>query len=407
MSRRFVVLIICLAAALLVTTFSDSNASPARVAGLNLTGPASGFVRDYVNTYAYPVAINRYPNLFWGHLGSQGNNLTDFEAGHRIMGMFHELGEDGQYGIFGVTLRENSPEDLLLQALNSLDPRADYWGVSSQQFDLMYGKDMERASIGFRYDMARSSFEDDAGDVLSPDEFPYIVGIDAWVNTWGAAAGLDVDLGESAMLEVAGEIRQYSFKDDALGMKDDGSISVRVNGRIFYETAEDRTVIPMVQYQRVAIGEENAADRADKINDFYGGVAVNRVVNGDDLLVYGAAMRFMNWKRENAAVEIDDSRMQLPVLFMALEHQFRDWLVGRGGASQALTRDKHGNEDPDFPDQTELYNMFDFALGIGMEFSNFTIDATLNQNFPFTGFWFVSGEQTNSLFGQISFTYTY
>jgi hypothetical protein len=401
MSRRSVVLVICLAAALTVTAFTDTNASPARVAGLNLSGPGTGFVRDYVNTYPYPVAINRYPNMLWAHLGKTSSSLN--YPDNRMMGMFHELGEDGEYGILGVTLRENSPEDMLLRALD--DVGADYSGVSHQQFDIIYGRDMEQASFGLRFDLARSSYEDANGNVTAPDET--YIGLDGWVNTWGIGAAVDVDISEDAMLEVGGEVRQFTFKDDATGLQDDGSISVRVNGRIFYEMAENKTLIPVVSFQRLQIGEENGVVLADKVNDFYGGVAVNQMVNGDDLLIYGAAARFSSWKRENDVVDIDQSRMQLPVLFMALEHQFRDWLVGRGGASQALTRWKGGDEDPDFADQKELFNEFDFSLGIGMEFSDFTIDATLNQNYPFTGFWFVSGQPTNNLFGMVSFTYTY
>lgn len=392
MFRRSVFLVVCLAAVVLFVSATESNASPARVAGLNLMGPGSGFVRDYVNTYNYPVAINRYPNMMWAHLGQSRGG---FEAGHRVMGMFHEIGEDGEYGIFGVTLREDSPVDPLLMYL-------DYYGASHQQFDLMYGRDMEQVSFGLRFDMAYSSYEDVDGNTTAPHGFP--IGLDGWVNTWAIGAGVDVDINEDAMLEVGGEFRKYTFKsDEASEIEDDGSISFRANARVFWERAENKTLIPMVSFNRTQIGEEDAYK--DTWTDFIAGAACNHVVNGDDLLIYGAAFRLESRKIENGVVYTDESGRSVPVLFMGLEHRFRDWLVGRGGASQAMVTDKDKTDEAG--DEKDTYSDFNFALGIGMEFSNFTIDATLNQNYPFTGFWFVSGEETDDLFGMVSFTYTY
>jgi len=399
MSRRSVFLVVVLAAVMVAGAATESNASPARVAGLNLTGPSAGFVRDYVNTYYYPVAVNRYPNMLWANLGEQ---TSGFYAAHRTMGMFHEVGEDGEYGILGVTLREDSPMDPVLQHLG-------YLGASNQQFDIMYGRDMEQASFGLRFDMARSSFENEDGDTRSPDEF--FIGGEGWWNTWGIGAAVDVDLNEDAMLEVGGEIRKYTFKDETEEVSDDGSMSLRLNGRIFWERSENKTMVPLVSLNRTQLGWENGTSMTDTWTDFFGGVACNQTVNSDDLLIYGAALRFQSRKVENDEVLLDRTSRTVPVLFMAAEHRFRDWLVGRGGASQAMTSSKVDDFDEDtYPYLKKgkaLASDFSFALGLAMEFSNFTIDATLNQNYPFTGFWFVSGEATDNLFGMVSFTYTY
>ena len=394
MFRKSVFLVVCLAAVMLFVSATESYASPARLGGLNMTGHRAGFVRDYTNTYAYPVAINRYPNMVWVNMGHAGSG---FEARHRVMGMFHELGEDGMHGILGVTLREDSPTDPILQAM-------DLMGASHQQFDLMYGRDMEQASFGLRFDMARSSFEDSEGDTRAPDE-TYIGLDEGYVNTWGIGAGVDVDINEDAMLEVGAEVRKYTFKDEGVveTIEDDGSISFRANARVFWERSETRTLIPMINFNRTKIGVEDGL--ANTWTDFFLGAACNQVVNGDDLLIGGVAARFQSMKVENGSVVMDESGRAVPVLFMAVEHRFRDWLVGRGGASQAMAWDKDKSEEAG--DETEMFSDFDFALGIAMEFSNFTIDATLNQNYPFTGFWFVSGEETEDLFGMMSFTYTF
>lgn len=400
MFRRSVFLAVCMAAVFLFVAASESNASPARVAGLNLSGPATGFVRDYVNTYPYPVAMNRYPNMMWANLGSR-NPYGGFQATQRAMGMFHELGDDGTYGILGVTLREDSPMDPVLQSMDLL-------GASHQQFDLTYGRDMEQVSLGIRFDMAHSSREDEAGNISKPYE-THIGPADsaAYVNTWGLGVAVDIDINEDAMLEVGGEVRFYTFEDEVNGFSDDGSISMRLNGRVFWERSENKTMIPLVSFSRTQVGQENGVALVETMDDFYAGVACNQVVNSDDLLIYGAAFRMVSRETSNDVVELDRTDSSAPVLFMAVEHRFRDWLVGRGGASQAMAWRSYGPDDLHFADQKQLDSDFDFALGIAMEFSNFTIDATLNQNYPFTGFWFVSGQSTSDLFGMVSFTYTY
>jgi hypothetical protein len=398
MFRKSIFLVVCLAAVMLFISAVESNASPARVAGMNLGGHSAGFIRDYVNTYNYPVAIVRYPNMLWGHMGDAHGPHMDAE--HRIMGMFKEVGEDGYYGVFGVTLREDSPTDPVLQEMG-LD------GATHQQFDLMWGRDFEQASLGLRFDMARSSFEDSDGNVQTP--WSNYLGLDGYVNTYGFGAGVDVDLTEDAMLEVGGEFRMYTFKDETSSttFEDDGSVSVRASARVFYERTENKTMVPMVTLMRTQVGEEDGLQ--DTWTDLFGGVACNHVVNGDDLLVYGAAMRWQSRKTENGAVERDFSTRSLPVLFVAAEHRFKDWLVGRGGASQAMVNRDYGSDHPGtYSDGKTMWGEFDFALGIGLEFSNFTIDGTLNQNFPFNGPYFISGDDTtDDMFGIVSFTYTF
>jgi len=403
MSRKSLYLVIGLAAIMMVFTVTETYASPARVAGLNLTGDHAMFTRDYVNTYPYPVAIARYSNLAWAHLGHSGSGMF---ARHRVMGLFHQIGEDGHYGVLGVTLRENSPQDPILQSMVPYESSAsDLMGVSHQQFDIIWGRDFEQASVGLRFDMARSSYEDeDSGDVWAPDEDEY-----GWFNSWAIAGAVDYDLTEDAMLEIGGEVRQYTFQDDDMDVNDDGSMSFRVAARVFYERAANRTMIPLVTYRRTDLGLENSTLATYTLDDMLAGVACNHVVNGDDLLIYGAAFRYRALENTEDDEILDDlSRRDFPVLFCALEHRFRDWLVGRGGASQAMVSTSCGEDDPDCGGTNWLESEFEFALGIGLEFTNFTIDATLNQNYPFTGFWFVSGQSTpRDLFGQVSFTYTY
>ena len=396
--------VICVAAVALSLAVAEGYASPARVAGLNLTEGRAAFTRDYVNTYAFPVAINRYPNMLWAELGHSGSG---FYARERAMGLFHEIGDGGDYGVLGITLRQESLEN-------------DMWGlrqigmdgVSYQQFDIMWGRDFERASVGFRFDLARSSAEDKgSGEIVAPYEEPIGIADRGYVNTWGVGGAVDYDLSEEAMLEVGGEVRQYTFRDDENEVEDDGSVSFKLAARVFYERSKSQTLVPLVSLSRTDIGSKGDAEVQDTVTDFMAGAACNHVVNHDDLLIYGAAFRVIDRERTQAdVIEYDTKEWDLPILFLGLEHRFRDWLVGRGGASTAMANWSAGEEHSveSVANTNWLWADFDFALGIGLEFTNFTIDATLNQNYPFTGFWFVSGQSTpRDLFGQVSFTYTY
>ena len=403
MSRRSVQLVICLVAVMLVSAVTETCASPARVEGLNLIEGRAAFTRDYVNTYQYPVAIARYSNLAWGHLGA--HSTSGFHAYDRVMGLFQEMGEDGHYGVLGITLRQESLQDPVLGQVY-LD------GASYQQFDIIWGRDFEQASVGFRLDMARSSEEDeDSGDVNSPYASNIGVHENGYVNTWGIGGAVDYDLSEDAMLELGGEVRRYDFRDDENDVEDDGSVSFRIGGRVFYERAANKTLIPLATFTKTSVGAQGGAEIDDTVDDFLTGVACNHVVNGDDLLLYGAAFRYWSRERtEDATIVYDYNSLSAPILFVALEHRFRSWLVGRGGASHAMVSRDYGEEHSvvSVANRNYLFADFDFALGIGLEFRNFTIDATLNENYPFTGFWFVSGQETpDPLFGQVSFTYTY
>ena len=76
------------------------------------------------------------------------------------------------------------------------------------------------------------------------------------------------------------------------------------------------------------------------------------------------------------------------------------WLTGRVGCQQARRMEKAGdNLDVNSAD-------FLYGLGVGVHFNNFDVDATLNQNFPFTGGYFISGESTSgTMFGRITADY--
>ena len=96
----------------------------------------------------------------------------------------------------------------------------------------------------------------------------------------------------------------------------------------------------------------------------------------------------------------DVSVTWLPTLFGSLEWDIKSWLTGRVGCQQAMRMEKSGdNLDVNSAD-------FLYGLGVGVHFNNFDVDATLNQNFPFTGGYFISGESTaGSMFGRVTADY--
>src|SRR5262245_19143761 len=100
------------------------------------------------------------------------------------------------------------------------------------------------------------------------------------------------------------------------------------------------------------------------------------------MLTLGAAFN----RQENNADDI--SVTWFPTLFGALEWDLKPWLTGRVGAQQAMRMTSDGT-DNDITDSD-----FRYGLGVGIHMNDFDLDASLNQNFPFTGGYFLTGQET-------------
>ncbi|MCX5800506.1 MAG: hypothetical protein NTX17_03885 [Candidatus Eisenbacteria bacterium] len=426
---------------LLLMTPVLATASTARLEGL---GVIPDFVEDYANMFAYPVSIARYPGVVIGELGVYGSYDRGFGA---TMG----LGQDYKYGVFGIMLRENS----------GFAPVPGWTGSYGSQFDLLWGMNFGRAAFGVRVDNSSSEFGYKVGDdysyTISPLYFLYMYMEDivpSDENNTGITLSAGFDVRETDKVEAAFEYRTLNFEIDARSgashekIQDAGNASYGFRGRGFFNVAENITLVPMVGYSKYDWGweitstvpdDEDSGDQA--LTTMTGGLGVKVDVGSMFMIGVGfsqtkATTDFTYAEAAPAASypeTFEFTSTAAPFLFGCLETPIRDWLTVRFGAQKKLVNEKMtlefvgpGYEKWDFttkngviPSEFRTYvyedggvtmpyfnEPFTFSLGVGFKFGNLDIDATMNDYYPFTGMYWLSGVASTP-FSRISATYHY
>jgi hypothetical protein len=362
-----------------ITFPGPSVASDARVEGLGIDGI---YVDDYEGYRLFPTVFARAGNLVAASLGTSGTNERDNSFG--VIGS----GARGKYGAFGIFLRGRSP---FLDDLSAFDDGLDGPDatITSQQYDLGWAKQFDRLAIGVRFEQARSRAEI-GDDVVTP-----AAPAGTW-NTTAVHAGVKIDTRKTDFIEVGAEFRSLSFRNtlEDPDVEDDADLSMRLSAR-YWAALNDRVdFVPAFNYSKIDLTREGDEDDRTFTRLHAGGAFIFDV-NQDNMLTLGAALN----RQENNADDVTVTLM--PTLFGALEWDIKSWLTGRVGAQQSMSLLEDGDDD-------ELLDSdFQYGLGVGLHFNNFDLDATLNQDFPFTGGYFLSGQETSGgpLFGRITGVY--
>jgi hypothetical protein len=100
----------------------------------------------------------------------------------------------------------------------------------------------------------------------------------------------------------------------------------------------------------------------------------------------------------------------MPLVFAAIETDATRWLKVRVGANRSLVSDETKNTTFGAPSTTvttkERTSSFNFSLGTGIRWNNLDIDMTLNEKFPLSGGYILSGDRSTP-FTRASATYHY
>jgi len=207
--------------------------------------------------------------------------------------------------------------------------------------------------------------------------------------------------------------------------KDDGSASYSVLGRAFLNQGDRHVWVPAAWYTNDDLswrvtGVLATPVSADEKYKSYGiGLSDNMRVNDNNLLLWGVqvAQAKHTYERKDTGNlgAADQSKLEekttfLPLVFAAIETDATRWLKVRIGANRALVSNR--TEDTTFgPPATvttdkERTSAFNFSLGTGIRWNNLDIDMTMNEKFPLTGGYILSGDRS-SPFTRASATYHY
>ena len=434
MSQRKLIVSLTVAV-LLALTAGVSQASVARVEGMGLNIPIlSQFTDDYANIYWYPSSVVRQNNLVLAELGNNPdgdvNPVSTFDQSYTVIRNFPRLGAIA----FQMAQSQN---DVLTASSN----------LNNEQLDLIWGRAFSSFDFAVRLDITNSSFEysdntpatfEAHGFDNSFDPYPFgaaffedaIVGQDVEINTYGITPGIGLHFGEDDRFEAAVTYRRYTLsrtEGPAAGeeWEDGGNASYAVLARAIMHRGGTHTWYPAAWYVNDDLSWEvrgvTATPRsADETYRNYGaGISDNMRVNDNNLLLWGVSVfqSKHHYERTDAndgvpapgdTRELIEKTTMLPLVFAAIETEATSWLKIRVGASRGHHMERNEFTDFDTPafTSTEKTRLADFnlSLGTGIRFNNLDIDMTLNEQFPLSGGWVLSGNEATP-FNRVSATY--
>ena len=445
MSQRKLMAVLSLAAVVAFTA-GESQASKSRVEGMSLAVPTlSQFTDDYVNIYYYPASVVRQNNLVLAELGLNSGGTADdgsvFATGGVLTAeqSFTVIRNFPTIGAIAFQMKQT--------ALNNFTASG---SLNNEQLDAIWGKGFSQFDFAVRLDITNSRFEETdtaapaafnrvSGNGFSPfDPYPFGAGFapDAIVggveiNTFGVTPGITVHLSGDDRVEGAVTYRKYSMDRTAsVGgvqgerWQDDGSASYAVLGRAFMNQGDRHVWVPAVWYVnddlswRVenvpAAGDVRSA--SEKYRNYGVGLSDNMRVNDNNLLLWGVtvAQSKHTFERGDAAVvagdqsAFEEKSTVMPLVFAALETDATRWLKVRIGANRAMVNDESkdttfGTPSTVVSDKTRT-SAFNFSLGTGIRWNNLDVDMTLNEKFPLSGGYILSGDRSTP-FTRASATY--
>ncbi len=424
--------------ALLAVTAGVGHASLSRVEGLGLSVPAlSQLTDDYANIYAYPASVVRQNNLVLAEVGNNpGGDVNSVSFNDQSFTLIRNF---PRFGVVSVQMKQ-SAQNLYTGSNNA----------NNEWFDLIWGKAFSKMDFAVRLDVTNSSYEDNfnfgtpgkyeaKGIDGSFNPYPFgaffsdaIIGTGIEVNTIGITPSIALHMSDDNRLDIAATYRMYNLDRSTSGaafapaqkFEDGGNASYAVLARYFMNKSATSQWYLAGWYQNddlswVVTGYTPTARSADETYKSYGvGISNNMRVNDNNLLIWGLSV----WQSKHdysrtdnndavvsgATKEFNDKSTMLPVLFAAVETQATNWLKLRIGGNNTISRTESDFSDFAAPTGTEnikqMFTNFDLSLGAGLRWNNLDVDMTLNEEFPLSGGYILSGNEATP-FTRVSGTY--
>jgi hypothetical protein len=448
MSQRKLIAVFGVVALLVVMVVGVSEASLSRVESMGLTTPfLSQFTDDYANIYLYPTSVVRQNNLVLAELGN--NSSGDVDPVDHSDQSFTLIKNFPSFGAIAFQMKQGAlnslntqiPDVSNLSTLNIADV------LNNEQLDLIWGKGFSKMDLAVRVDITNSSLEisdnspasseTHGADFVNPfDPYPFgtffpnaVVGQGIEINTWGVTPAIALHLSNDNRVEGAVTFRRYSLdRTETTGgvtgeqWQDDGNLSYAVLVRGILNSGDNSTWYPAGWYVNddlsYTVSNVALTDReVDETYKSYGiGLSHNMRVNDNNLLIFGVTgmqSKHEYERRDNndnvadgSIHTAEDKTTLAPLFFASLETDATHWLKVRLGASRAFSDSRYEETDFNTDQLTAKLKLadFNFSLGTGIKWNNLDIDMTLNEAFPLSGGWILSGDPATP-FTRASATY--
>src|SRR5258705_2496538 len=446
MFQRKLMALLSLAAVVALT--GESQASLSRVEGMGLAVPTlSQFTDDYVNIYYYPASVVRQNNLVLAELGNNPSGLSDVGvfAPSTVTSTeqsFTVIRNFPRFGAIAFQMKQNAQNSIITSG-----------NLNNEQLDAIWGKGFEQIDFARLLEITNSSAEETASpgaalvrskgvdNLAGVDPYPFgavaanqILSSGTELNSFGIPPAITLHMSNDNRFEGAVTYRKYSLDrsstagpDPTEHWQDDGSASYVVAARAFVNQGDRHVWVPAAWYVNDDLGwtvdnfggAAGVVRSAEETYRQYGvGISDNMRVNDNNLLLWGVsvAQAKHHFTRKDAFIvateqqEFTQKTTAIPLVFAAIETDATRWLKVRIGASRAMVSDRVEDTTFGTPSTTVTTKTrtsdFNFSLGTGIRWNNLDVDMTLNETFPLSGGYVLSGDRSTP-FTRVSATYHY
>jgi len=422
-----------------------ANATTSRVRSLASVG-------DYISDDS---AVNRWYSTLVSFANQVNAEVGDWTStdltDSRGLGWNLAAGEDGKYGTYRISLNEASLSHLGFWAGNRFfqdhSPQENSFPFIGDLEDPYEETPINRWDIAGAWELTETIalgvsvteskwFVDDtetpAGANLESDNSWMTLGAGlTWTNNENMVLDVLVNFGS------AGGSTTTTLGAASDKLEWDSKTAFEIAGRLFYDWKDNVTLVPVIDYTSseysqtrtvapvaVPLGTPNG----QKTTDFLIGLGLNMDVNQDNMLVFALewanrSSEFVNYTSPSDTTEIKEASVNiLPAFRLALESHITSWLTTRVGAAKYISTTSWENQDgdeikespgvpaPSFFDS----DGFDWFLGCGFNFAEWTVDLELAEETPFgLGYWLTgyadawSDGSGHGPVGRISAVYNY
>lgn len=431
MSQRKLIVTLTIAV-LLAITAGVSQASLSRMEGMGLDVPLlSQFTDDYANIYTYPTSVVRQNNLVLAELGQNPNDgdvnpVNVADQSYTVVRNFPRIG--------AIAFQLAQSQNDVLDASSNLN---------NEQLDMIWGRAFSNFDFAVRLDITNSYFEfadntpasfSNRGFDTNDDPFPFSVfagtdlATDLELNTYGITPSIALHFGEDDRFEAAATYRRFTFErtETPAGetFQDAGNASYGIFARAIMHRGGTHTWYPAAWYVNNDLSWEATGVlanqmSADETYKHYGvGISDNMRVNDNNLLLWGVtvAQDKHSYERTDqntggpagATRTAEEKTTMIPLVFAAIETEATSWLKVRIGASRGHAMDRDEESDFNAPANTFTAKSrtadFRLGLGAGIRWNNLDIDMNINNQFPLSGGYILSGNEATP-FNRVSATY--
>jgi hypothetical protein len=381
------IILLCILIALSIAVFAQSPR-------LISMGSVYGYIDDDYDIFTYPATINSYAKNVYGYLGSSCSDEYSYNFGFNcLLSKF----------VLGVYFNKPLPS----MALNNYVEQS--YAMLDKRFQMFLGLN---ENIAATFSLAMDSYT--APSRANEDTE------NAMALGFGIGYSTDkFDLGANILLP-SYSTEDYFIDNNSIEQKESKSL-IDIAGRMLLTEYNSREIIGKVNLHTGSSTFDDGVNNTNDIESSYMafdlGFAGLLNIDDDNLLVIGITpFGLHNAKTESGTQDYTETSttntIMLPAFNIGLESKICKWLVVRSGIIQnylMVTETDEYVDDNGKMEETIKYkdSHFDFKMGMGMFFKNFTLDFVFNERFLHNGPNFITGAVTENVIGKLMLKYSF